>query len=325
MEEGMHQEEQGKLAERFYRKTMDLARKGIFGRSLKTYVPALREAYIHWLSLLEHRDVAVLLYGERGTGKRKHVDEYFYVQNLHASLSGEPLGKLKVFRGDFVDVGFTQLFHAPKTLPQDVIYFEHVDRLSEEGQAELQEYLVLRKEMSQRGIPVPRLFFGTERALSLNVMKGAFSKSLFRQLTSFAIFMPSLRDRSQDLPHLLIELIQEITGKPQLPPVWLVDRLTGMAFYENLDELQQLLRNMLAKKSDVSNWVPADFPLSEPRQARDPSFKLGKPEDATAQLLERKKLQQVLKAYSGNPHEAAKTMGLSKSEMLRKMMVYGLR
>jgi len=321
----MHQEEHGKLAERFYRKAMDMARKGVFGRSLKTYVPALREAYIHWLSLLDHRDIPVLIFGEKGTGKRKHVEEYFYMQNLHTSLAGEPLGKLKVFRGDFVETGFSQLFHSPKTLASDVIYFEHVDRLSEEGQTELFEYLVLRKELSQRGIPVPRLFLGTERALNLNVMKGSFSRPLYQLLTSFAIFLPSLRDRDQDIPHLLIEMIQEITGKKQLPPVWLVDKLSGMAFYENMDELKQSLRNMVAKNSDVSNWKPSEFPQTSIKEARDPNFKIVKPEDATGQVLERKKLQQVLKSYSSDPIEVARSMGVPRSEVLRKMMVYGLR
>ena len=224
-----------------------------------------------------------------------------------------------------MDAGFTQLFHTPKTHASDVIYFEHVDRLSPEGQEELIEYLALRKEMSQRGIPVPRLFLGTERALSLSVMKGSFSKALFQQLTGFAIFMPSLRDRAQDLPHLLIELIQELSGKQQLPPVWLVDRLSGMAFYENLDELKQWLKNILAKKPDVSKWLLSDCPNLAVHEARDPHFKVTQPEDATTQVLERKKLQQVLKAYSGDPVEAARTMGVSRSEVLRKMMVYGLR
>jgi DNA-binding NtrC family response regulator len=325
MEEGMQQEEHGQLAERFYRKSMDLARKGIFGRSLKTYVPALREAYIHWLSLLDHKDIPVLLYGEKGTGKRKHVEEYFYLQNLHASLAGEIPGKFKVFCGDFVDVGFTQLFYSPKTQVQDVIYLEHVDRMSVTAQEELLEYLVLRKEMSQRGIPVPRLFVGTERALSLSVMKGSFSKALFQQLTSFAIFMPSLRDRAQDLPHLLIEFIQELSGKKQLPPVWLVDALSGLSLYENMDELKQVLKNMIAKNSDVGSWKKSDFPLSPRMEPRDPSFSATQPEDATRQMQEKRKLSEALKAYRGDPTQVAQSEGLSRAEILRKMMVYGLR
>jgi len=321
----MQQEVQAELAEKFYRKAMDLARKGVFGRTLKTYVPALREAYIHWLSLLDHKDIPVLLYGEKGTGKRKHVEEYFYLQNLHASLRGDATGKLKVFRGDFVETGFTQLLHAPKTSTSDVVYIEEVDRLSPELQSELLEYLVLRKEFVQRGIPVPRLFFGTERALSLNVMKGDFSKPLFQQLTSFAVFMPSLKDRAQDMPHLIIEMLQELSGRKQLPPVWLVDALTGTALFENLDELRVLLKNMLARKSDVSMWTRDDFPGTQVQAARDPSFKIEKPADATMQIQEKKKLQAVLGAYAGDSAHAAQTLGLTKSEMLRKMMVYGLR
>jgi DNA-binding NtrC family response regulator len=321
----MQQEVQAELADKFYRKAMELARKGVFGRTLKTYVPALREAYIHWLSLLDHKDIPVLLYGEKGTGKRKHVEEYFYLQNLHASLRGEATGKLKVFRGDFVETGFTQLLHTPKTSTADVIYFELVDKLSADLQQELLEYLTLRKEFTSRGIPVPRLFFGTERALSLNVMKGEFSKALFQQLTSFAVFMPSLRDRAQDIPHLVIEMIQELSGQKQLPPVWFVDALSGVSLYENLDEMRTLLKNLLARKPDVTTWTRDDFPGAQVQTARDPSFKIEKPADATESVKERKKLEAVLGAYRGDSIQAAHSLGLSKSEMLRKMMVYGLR
>ncbi len=311
------------LAQRFHRRTMDLARKGIFGRSLKTYVPALREAYIHWLSLLEHRDIPVLLYGERGTGKRKHIEEYYYLQNLHAGLMGEEPGKFKIFRGDFLEVGFSALLYAPKTLHTDVVYVEHVDRMSPEVQEEFLEYLKLRKEMCQRTCPVARLFIGTERALSLSVMKGQFNKELFQLLTGFAIFMPSLKDRPQDMPHLLVELLHEISGKKQLPPVWLVDVMTGQAFFENLDELKKILRNILAKKPDVSTWKKSDVLPSEGITAF--GFEALKPADVTAQVREKQKLKAVLGAYNGDMGQAAQTLGISRTEILKKMMVYGIR
>ena len=311
------------LARRFHRKTMDLARKGVFDRSLKTYVPALREAYIHWLSLLEHRDIPVLLYGERGTGKRKHVEEYYYLQNVHAGLLGEAPGKFKVFRGDFLEVGFSRLLYAPKTSHEDVVYFEHVDRMSAEVQEEFLEYLKLRKEMGKRSCPVARVFIGTERALSLSVMKGEFNKELFQMLTGFAIFMPSLRDRAEDMPHMLVELIQEISGKKQLPPVWLVDVLSGQSFYENIDELKKLLRNLCAKKADVSTWKKSD--LLPSGGVTTFSFEQLKPNDITAQVKEKQKLKAVLGAYKGDTRQAAQTLGISKTEILQKMMVYGIR
>ena len=313
-----------KLAERFHRKSLELARKGLLGRSLKTFVPALREAYIHWVSMLEHKDIPVLLYGERGTGKRKHVDEYYYIQNLHQSLQGEVPGRLKVFSGDFLEPGFARLFYGPKTSHEDVIYLEHVDRLNAEAQEELKEYLKLRKEMSQRGCPVPRFFMGTERALSLAVMKGTFDKELFQILTGFAIFLPSLKDRQEDIPHLLVELLQELSGKKQLPPVWLVDVLSGQPFYENLDELKKVLKNLLAKKPDVGQWEKVDL-LPESNKMSAYHFEKLKPRKVNSQMKEKNRLEAVLSAYKGDSYKAAQALGLSKVEILKRMMVHGIR
>lgn len=327
----MHREERGnsqgetsKLAEKFYRKSMEDARRGRLGRNLKTFVPALREAYIHWVSLMEHKEIPVLLYGEKGTGKRTHVNEYYYLQNLHAGFSGDTPGRLRVFRGDFLEKGFSRLLYAPKTSHEDVIYLEHVDLLSQECQEEMLEYLKVRKEMSQRGCPVPRLFMGTEKALSLNVMRGTFSKELFKVLTGFAIFLPSIKDRSQDIPHLVIELIEELSGKKQLPPVWLVDVLSGQALYENISELKLLLKNLLARKPEVSSWGREDLIANEGGMTTHHFEKL-KPENVSQQIKDRNRLESVLAAYKGDSYKAAKALGVSKTEILKKMMVYGVR
>ncbi len=104
-----------------------------------------------------------------------------------------------------------------------------------------------------------------------------------------------------------------------------MDALSGTALYENLDELRKVMSNILAKKPELSSWTRDDSPGTAPRTPRDPNFKIEKPLDATSQVKERKKLQEVLKAYGGDAHQAAMTLGLPRSEILRKMMVYGLR
>jgi DNA-binding NtrC family response regulator len=327
----MHREEQNRtrietanLAEKFRRKSLEEARRGRLGRSLKTFVPALREAYIHWMSLLDHREIPVLLYGEKGTGKRTHVDEYYYLQNLHAGFSGESPGRLRVFRGDFLEKGFSQLLYAPKTRHEDVIYIEHIDLLNSDCQEEMLEYLKVRKEMGQRGCPVPRLFMGTEKALSLNVMRGSFSKELFQVLTGFAIFLPSIKDRAQDIPHLLIEMIEDLSGKKQLPPVWLVDVLSGQALYENMTELKLILKNLLARKPEVSTWERGDLDPDSGGIATH-HFERLKPQNVNQQIKDRNRLESVLSAYKGDSFKAAHALGMSKTEVLKKMMVYGIR
>jgi transcriptional regulator of acetoin/glycerol metabolism len=318
----MHLDVRTPLAERFQRRAVDLARQGTLGKSLKTYVPALREAYVHWVGLLDSPEAPLLLYGEKGAGKRRHVEEYFYLHNLYENLKSQKTGQLRVFRGDFVSGGFTQLLATPQAQSEDMIYIEAVDKLDALAQAELLEHLKLRRQWAAQGIPMPRLIAGTERALSLMVVQGEFTRELFQALTSFAVFMPCLQERGQDLPHVVSEFLREISGQKLATPVWLVDLLSGRPFNENLDELKRLLRSLLARKPDPAAWTRDDI-LGPSRVAV--SFKSVLPPDASGEVLERSRIRKALARHDGDVARSAVELGLGRTELLQKMLVHGVR
>jgi hypothetical protein len=330
----MEHQEEARLTAQFLKKVIDLAREGNLGKSLRTRNAELRQSYVHWVSLLDRPDVPVLLYGEPGAGKRRHVEEYSYLHHLHSSISAGKSGKLRVFRGDFVKPGFTQLLLAPNSRKEDILYFEGVDSLDSEGQKELHDFLLLRKQWSEKGIVQPRLIFGTERALSILVLKKDFDQRLFRELTAFAIFLPHLKERQEDIPHLIVTIVQELTGAVQTPPIWLVDHCAEKDWGDNIDGLKRMLRAQAVKEPRMSEWkkeslVNGAEALKKSLQKKyltvDPCFNRSVPKDATEAYQERRKIRQALELYKGNVQQVAGEVGMSKAELLRKMLHYGVR
>lgn len=311
------------VAEMFQRRVVELARtEGRFGK-LRTLKATLRSSYAHWLSLLDAPAVPVLIYGDKGSGKRAHIEEFLNIQNFYRRLEGAPEGQLRVFRGDFLNVGFTTMFLDAKVSSGDVIYIENVEALSLDGQAELLEHLKLRKRFSDKGVALdrtglgtPRLIFGTEKALSLLVLRGEFLRELFQAITGFAVFLPTLNERSEDLPHLVRSLAEEISGHTQSPSPWLVDTLARHEFAENLDDLKKLLRNGLMRTPDLRRWTETDLPV----HMRTPATNF-----SAFGHTEQTRLRQALLMAGGDREVAAKALHLDKSEMLRRMMALGTR
>jgi|GEM_PF-1252502 len=311
------------VAEVFQRRVVELARtEGRFGR-LRTLKSSLRSSYAHWLSLLDAPAVPVLMYGDKGSGKRAHVEEFLSVQNFYRRLEGASEGQLRVYRGDFMNPGFTSLFMDTKVSSGDILYLENVESLSLECQAELLEHLKLRKRfvdkgvaMDRTGLGTPRIVISTEKALSLLCLRNEFSRDLFQAITGFAVFLPTLNERTEDLPHLISKIAEEISGHTQSPSPWLVDTLARQEFPENLDDLQRLLRNGLLRTSDLRRWTESDLP-SYMRAVKSTFTAHGQ--------LEQTQLRQGLLMAGGDREIAAKALGLTKVELLRRMMAHGMR
>jgi transcriptional regulator with AAA-type ATPase domain len=312
-----------KLALRFQQQAIDLARsRGEWG-SLRTLKSSLQKAYASVLALLDHPETPLMIFGERGAGKRRHVDEFFAAHNFFRKLSGKTVGQLRVFRSDFVSRGFTLQLLAPQCPDQDMIYIERVEELSTECQQELMLHLKARTRLAQRGLPLPRLVVGTERALSILVLRGTFLRDLFAEITRSALFLPSLNERPEDVPQLVQSLLQEFHATSQVPPAWLVDFVSSEPWSENLDELRKLLKAELVKNPNPNEWVEGE--IIARRLGLGRAFLPTPPRDVSVELHDRKRYQQALLKNGGDRELAAFELGMTRSEFLKRMMALGLR
>ena len=135
--------------------------------------------------------------------------------------------------------------------------------------------------------------------------------------------MPSMRERHEDLPHIIKEIAEELTKKKQSPPAWLSDMIAKQNWDENFDQLQSLLKNGLAKEPDLGRWTPESLP---------PGFDPTRPTSFTraSDFLPKGKvgpnvLKMALIKAGGDRSLAAKLVGLSKPEFLRELLVSGQR
>ncbi|MBS1984523.1 MAG: hypothetical protein JST16_10155 [Bdellovibrionales bacterium] len=304
------------LARRFQGRIVELAKEGVFG-SLRTRNASLQSAYAHLLSLLDSPEVPVLIYGERGAGKRRHVDELFQMHNVCRKLEDLEPGKLRVVRGDFTSPGFTQLLAAPQTQAADLIYLEGVDLLSAAGQEELLEFLKRRKIFADKGLPLPRLILGTEQALSVQMICGEFRRDLFQAISGFAVFLPTLRERSEDLPHLVQVFAEKISGRTQTPPTWFVDFVSKQEWYGNLDDLSKLIQQLLLRQPDLARCVATDLPPEfQPRMSKTFQAEVDR---------ENARLRGALAAKGGDRRQSAQMLGIPYGEFLEKLISHNIR
>jgi DNA-binding NtrC family response regulator len=186
------------LAERFKKKTLELAREGYFG-SLRTHHSQLQNSYANLIHLLDQSHIPILIFGETGAGKRRLVDEYFVLHNFYRRLDNLKQGQLRVYKSDFLSSGWTEFLTPKHNTSADLIYLENIEDLHKDRQRELLQFLKDRKKKAQTLQEVPRIVLGTEKALSLLVMQDKFIRELFYEITTFSIFLPSLQERSEDI------------------------------------------------------------------------------------------------------------------------------
>jgi len=167
---------------------------------------------------------------------------------------------------------------------------------------------------------------GTTVALSLKVNEGTFLKELFAEISDVSVYLPSLIDRSEDLPHLLGEIIEAMTSTKALPPSSILDMLARADLARNLDDLETLVRCLLAKQYDPARWELGDFPPAI--RALFPQHLFEADGGAATHQAKRQaanSLRRALVECGGNTAEAAKRLGMGKMEFVQRMMALGVR
>ncbi len=315
------------LAKRFQTRAIEMAREGVLG-SLKTRKSLLIQVYTLLASQLDNSAAPILVFGEKGSGKRRLVDEFLYLSNFYHRLSGGEMGSLRVYFPDFLKKGFTQNFLSPQIKSHDFLIIEDIERLSLELQEELVAYLTMRAELSNAGVACPRILLLTTRALSIRVIAGEFRRDLFALISGAACFIPSLNERPEDQIHLVYEIITELKGKASKfdVPAWFIDNIVGTELWGgNIDELKAVIKFMFIKEADPSKWKPQHLPLRFQIKNNQSSFKIHQTTDITEDFEERKHtLSEIMKA-GGNRKTAAQNLGITEGELLRRMIRHALR
>ena len=312
----------------------DYGFQNIVGRS-----PQIAEALGLARRVAEAPRTTVLLLGETGSGKELFARGIHYASAnseqpfvaVNCAAIPETLLESELFgheRGAFTDARKRKsgLFELAGT---GTIFLDEVHELPISLQPKLLRVLESR---------VVRLLGGTEEVeircrviaaanpfLEQAVASGAFREDLFYRLNVFAIGLPALRERKEDITliarHCLAESVAEHGRVKVLSPAAL-ESLHSHRWPGNVRELRNVIERAAILSGDERTIEPEHL-LIQRRSAGggDDSFgeirisRTGK----TLAAIEREAIQIALRMTNGNRSAAARMLGISRPRLARKM------
>jgi DNA-binding NtrC family response regulator len=296
------------------------------------------------LPRIAQTDSTVLVTGESGTGKE------LVARAIHAA-SRRP-------RGTFVSVScaalpeqllenelfghvkgaFTGALAARKGLLEEAnggtFFLDEIGDAPLSIQAKLLRVLEdrsIRRLGDNRSIPVDtRMVAATNRDLQSAVREKLFREDLFYRLNVVPIHVPPLRERGGDIPPLVAHFIEKYHGKikkqvsgvsPQAMTLLMTYRWPG-----NVRELENVIQRMMVVAKgdtlDVQDLPPEISGKEAPHE---------KPKDMkgitreSAGLAEKNLILDALTKSRGNVTQAARSLGISRVTLQKKMKMYNLR
>jgi two-component system response regulator AtoC len=175
-----------------------------------------------------------------------------------------------------------------------------------------------------------RLVAATNRAPQQAIRDGRLREDLYFRLNVFAVELPPLRERREDLPALLTHFAQLQHGAVAASPAIassVIEHLQGYAWPGNVRELRNMVERafILAGGKDLR---PEHFPLDAGAHAltsapMEPTLSDLRLEPAV-EALERSLIAAALRDSGGNKSRAAQKLEISERSVWYKLKKYGL-
>jgi DNA-binding NtrC family response regulator len=301
-----------------------------------------------WLSVLRlaetvaPTDSIVLIQGESGTGKEV-VARYIHDLSRRAGggfnsincgalpeslLESELFGHVKgSFTGAVKDK--TGLFAAAS---KGTFFLDEIGETTPSTQVKLLRVLQQREVIPVGGTePVAidtRILAATNRDLEEEMKRGTFRGDLFYRLNVFALHLPPLRQRRDDVPLLIDAFLQRGALQRGEESKRLSDEaLDAMLAYSwpgNVRELENALERAMILSAGAQIEAGA---LPERVTERKPEPLISdRPASANPALdvIERAYIMWVLQCEGGNKSRAADILGIDPSTLYRKLSRYGV-
>ncbi|MCW2241027.1 sigma-54 interaction domain-containing protein [Azospirillum canadense] len=174
-----------------------------------------------------------------------------------------------------------------------------------------------------------RIIAATSRPLADMARNGAFRSDLYYRLNVFPIELPALRDRREDL-EILASLFSERTAASLDQPMRdlttsALDALRGHDWPGNVRELANVIEQVYVR-TDGERILAEDFadvlPRTAVQRSAPPTRK--RPLAEAMDELERSLILAALDEAKGNKLEAARSLGLSRTNLYAKLRKHGI-
>jgi DNA-binding NtrC family response regulator len=284
-------------------------------------------------------DAPVLVTGETGTGKELVARAI----HRHGPRSARPFvpvncgalpeGLLESELFGHLRGAFTGAVADKKGLFEEArggtIFLDEIGEMSSALQVRLLRTLEIgevRPVGSPRAMSVDvRVIAATHRDLERAAVEGTFRQDLFYRLHVFAIRVPPLRERREDIPLLAAHFLAGFASRGRGPASLTADALAALAAHDwpgNVRELENTLERLAVEARggtiDVADLPPAfrkrSVSLEEPLFTGLPSL----------EEMEKRYLRHVLAAVKGNRSRAAEVLGIDRRTLYRMAERFGI-
>jgi two-component system nitrogen regulation response regulator NtrX len=177
-----------------------------------------------------------------------------------------------------------------------------------------------------RSIPVDvRVVVATHRNLDEMVQKGAFRQDLYHRIYVYALTLPPLRERQEDIPALVdyfARQVSEINGWKSKPvTAEAIAELRRYPWPGNVRELRNVVERLLLLADDAVN--AAAVRLALPQASGAPSASTAGTLAARTEAYEREVILAELKQHQ-RMTDTAKALGLERSHLYKKCQQLGI-
>ncbi|MGH7648879.1 MAG: sigma-54-dependent transcriptional regulator [Gemmatimonadaceae bacterium] len=301
-----------------------------------------------WLSVLRLAETVaptestVLIQGESGTGKEV-IARYIHQLSARASgaflsincgalpeslLESELFGHVKgSFTGAMKDK--SGLFTAAGG---GTFFLDEIGETTPSTQVKLLRVLQQREVIPVGGteaVPIDtRLLAATNRDLEEEMKRATFRSDLFYRLNVFALHLPPLRARRDDIPLLIDAFLHRAAQQRQTDPKRLTEAaLDAMQSYDwpgNVRELENALERAVILSDGETIDVGALPERITERRAEPLVTAQVTAANPTLDVIERAYIMWVLQSEGGNKTRAAEVLGIDPSTLYRKLSRYGV-
>jgi DNA-binding NtrC family response regulator len=330
-----------------YAYTDETGFEGLIGRSVR-----MHEVY-GLIRKVAPTDCTVLIIGESGTGKdltaaaihnqSKRKNERFFAVDISALpstlLESELFGHVKgSFTGATTDK--QGLFEAADG---GTIFLDEIGNLSLETQGRLLRVLQEKEFLpvgstTTRKVDV-RLIFATNKNLKGLVGEGKFREDLYYRLNVFPLRLPSLRERVEDIPDLVLHFLKKYCGATgrRMPVVDAnaMEQLMRYPWPGNVRELEHIVERLVIilegesiEPAHISAAVfrtETSIASAAPRNSEQLKAVKRRMRESSVQEVERMFITEALERNDWNVSKAARDVDMQRSNFQALMKKYGIK
>ena len=293
-------------------------------------------------SKVAQSDSSVLLQGETGTGKElvaHHIHNQSERQtkpfiSVHCAALTETLLASELFgheKGSFTGAHERKIGRFERA-DQGTLFLDEIGEIPESMQVKLLRFLQegeFERVGSTKTIKVNvRLIAATNKKLAEEVKKGNFREDLFYRINVILIEIPSLKERHEDVKPLVKHYLDYFSKRNNKKLIQISsEALKALEAYKwpgNIRELRNVMERIVVLSSDGAidvNNLPGDI-LGSGVSSETGGISQAVSGDISS--MEKEMIRQKLLDLDGNKSKAAKSLGISRRTLYRKIEEYDL-